>query len=252
MKKTIITSTLAIASMVATSHAAVIDLGSGTNNNVGGLTNVVDGDNLDFGAAGLNFGSTGSSSTVFTVQEGGNSVTLRMNFDVVGTVSPNKNVGGIEAGESITVSFDLVSGGLDSFSISNFGERNTTATTLGVAAEGFRYSDGSGNSNTWYALDTVNRNVNSTGTFYVSSDSSYNLGTLNPVSQNTVAGLDVLTKDNLATWSFKIEGIDNAGSLADVALNQLVLNVGVSAVPEPSSAALLGLGGLALILRRRK
>ena len=38
----------------------------------------------------------------------------------------------------------------------------------------------------------------------------------------------------------------------DTAALQTVLNAGPAAVPEPSSAALLGLGGLALILRRRK
>jgi hypothetical protein len=36
------------------------------------------------------------------------------------------------------------------------------------------------------------------------------------------------------------------------ALDALTLNGDITAVPEPSSAALLGLGGLALILRRRK
>jgi len=86
----------------------------------------------------------------------------------------------------------------------------------------------------------------------VTSDSAYNDSpNLNPVSQDTVAGLDVLTKDNLGTWSFTIAAVDNGGA-ANVALNTLTLNVGVSPVPEPSSAALLGLGGLVFILRRRK
>jgi len=115
--------------------------------------------------AGLGFANSGNSSTLFTVQEGGNSVTLRMHFDVVGAVSPNSNVSGIQhdpsanpvLADSITVSFDLVSGGLDSLSISYFVARNVTTATKGAAGEGFSFSDGSGNTNIWYALDTVNR-----------------------------------------------------------------------------------------------
>ncbi len=46
----------------------------------------------------------------------------------------------------------------------------------------------------------------------------------------------------------KVEITDNQGGIDRVALGE----VKFIAVPEPSSAALLGLGGLALILRRRK
>ena len=46
---------------------------------------------------------------------------------------------------------------------------------------------------------------------------------------------------------------DSSGSSSRIhVLDDIVLNGTVTAVPEPSSTALLGLGGLALILRRRK
>jgi hypothetical protein len=44
----------------------------------------------------------------------------------------------------------------------------------------------------------------------------------------------------------------NATSTGNIHINGFTVNGGITAVPEPSSAALLGLGGLALILRRRK
>jgi hypothetical protein len=52
-----------------------------------------------------------------------------------------------------------------------------------------------------------------------------------------------------ATQDFTNEGFQGANSTG-AQLNALLVHT--TAVPEPSSAALLGLGGLALILRRRK
>lgn len=52
-----------------------------------------------------------------------------------------------------------------------------------------------------------------------------------------------------ATQDFTIETFEPSGGSAGNQLNAITL---YSVVPEPSSAALLGLGGLALILRRRK
>jgi len=49
-----------------------------------------------------------------------------------------------------------------------------------------------------------------------------------------------------------INTTDLPSGSADWSATALIDNVSVTAVPEPSSAALLGLGGLALILRRRK
>ena len=54
-----------------------------------------------------------------------------------------------------------------------------------------------------------------------------------------------------ATFTFAMFDNTNSGSSTN-RWDNIVINGAVVAVPEPSSAALLGLGGLALILRRRK
>lgn len=60
------------------------------------------------------------------------------------------------------------------------------------------------------------------------------------------SALDTAATDgsNPLNWNSQYLRFALAGDRAD--------NLSVSAVPEPSSAALIGLGGLALILRRRK
>ncbi|MEP2776265.1 MAG: PEP-CTERM sorting domain-containing protein [Luteolibacter sp.] len=61
--------------------------------------------------------------------------------------------------------------------------------------------------------------------------------------------------DNLSTITIRIAYDDrqsNTGSASATRLDNWTVNGSVNAIPEPSSAALLGLGGLALILRRRK
>lgn len=68
------------------------------------------------------------------------------------------------------------------------------------------------------------------------------------------ASLQNLTDTDVTfTWAFA----NDAGASVAIAdrghvMDNIVLNGTISAVPEPSSTALLGLGGLALILRRRK
>lgn len=58
-------------------------------------------------------------------------------------------------------------------------------------------------------------------------------------------GLDFVTFDNISGETFTITG--NA-----TGFRSSISGIVVTAVPEPSSAALLGLGGLTLLLRRRK
>ena len=257
MKKGIITSTLAIVSMVATSHAAVITLGSGNNDNVGGLANVVDGDHFRYDS-GMGFTTaTGPQSTVFTVQEAGNSVTLRMHWENTGTVTYSNGVAFLNSGDSITISFDLVSGSLDALSLNAYRLRAVTTGTDGSAGEGFTLTDNDSNANTWYSVRASNYNPELIGaganinTF--TSDSTYTGG--NPVDPavDPDGGLNVLSESNL-DWSWTLAGVDPGvgGGTTNFALNQMTLEITPSAVPEPSSAALLGLAGLALILRRRK
>jgi hypothetical protein len=61
---------------------------------------------------------------------------------------------------------------------------------------------------------------------------------------------DLATSD---TIDFRIYFVDNIDSVDPIfRVDNITVNGDVAAVPEPSSTVLLGLGGLALILRRRK
>lgn len=63
------------------------------------------------------------------------------------------------------------------------------------------------------------------------------------------AQLTLTTAGNVT--GFRISGPDSGLEAANY-FSPVELRAGIEAVPEPSSAALLGLGGLALIMRRRK
>ncbi len=68
----------------------------------------------------------------------------------------------------------------------------------------------------------------------------------------TLSGLTGLT-DTTVTFTFDFTDPAKSNSLARAdTMDNVVLTGTFAAVPEPSSTALLGLGGLALIMRRRK
>ncbi|MEO1855922.1 MAG: PEP-CTERM sorting domain-containing protein [Rubritalea sp.] len=54
------------------------------------------------------------------------------------------------------------------------------------------------------------------------------------------------------TFTVKVDFTQTDGNLGTSRYDDFILTGDLTAVPEPSSAALLGLGGIALILRRRK
>jgi hypothetical protein len=54
--------------------------------------------------------------------------------------------------------------------------------------------------------------------------------------------------DNLTGRYVGIEILDNGGDSSRVGFQE----IGITAVPEPSAFALIGLGGLALFVRRRR
>lgn len=72
-----------------------------------------------------------------------------------------------------------------------------------------------------------------------------------PTHNEAFALTGVSAAQNL-TGSIALTIDDLDGLAGNVRMNDLVVNGTITAVPEPSSTALLGLGGLALIMRRRK
>ncbi len=87
--------------------------------------------------------------------------------------------------------------------------------------------------------------------------------TINGAAYGTQQGGDVAgAADYLATFTDSLQlaagshtlviTADGTGTGVFAPIDDLSINGAVTTVPEPSSAALLGLGGLALILRRRK
>ncbi|MGB0775863.1 MAG: PEP-CTERM sorting domain-containing protein, partial [Akkermansiaceae bacterium] len=88
----------------------------------------------------------------------------------------------------------------------------------------------------FFSLDGVN--VDPDGTGFVGSGTGGALA-----SEADVVALNAFIKANYTIGGRYLELSDNTGGERTLS---------VIAVPEPSSTALLGLGGLALILRRRK
>ncbi len=77
-----------------------------------------------------------------------------------------------------------------------------------------------------------------------------NGATLNdPITAHNFEFTDFTSSD---TMEFRLYAFDAVNENSAVRLDDIQLNGTVVSIPEPSAAALLGLGGLALILRRRK
>ncbi|MEJ6571008.1 MAG: PEP-CTERM sorting domain-containing protein [Akkermansiaceae bacterium] len=84
-------------------------------------------------------------------------------------------------------------------------------------------------------------------------------GYINPTDLNDVSGTAVSTMTDTATgWGDMTHfvhslGADYTGTVDEIRIGTTMADVTpFTAVPEPSSTALLGLGGIALLLRRRK
>ena len=104
---------------------------------------------------------------------------------------------------------------------------------------------------TFYAYDSGD-NSRRTGIAGISGTTGTTLGPVINLATGVPDTLDeyavtgTFTSDGAGTLTFGIDGLPGGGE-------RTVLNgFQLEAVPEPSTTALLGLGGLALILRRRK
>jgi len=83
------------------------------------------------------------------------------------------------------------------------------------------------------------------GTVQVSTSQASNPGGLDQVVTYKY------TADNQTFYLLFFEDIPEGGALADWDYNDLVVRVSGTTVPEPSALALMGLGGLAMLRRRR-
>jgi hypothetical protein len=108
-------------------------------------------------------------------------------------------------------------------------------------------------SNSWTgAIDGVAISGGNTGNFFTAVEEPYTWSNVDVFYPTTVVGTTIIT---LTTSSdiFNTAATDTSMTLtAGNPGNTSAVSLAHFAVPEPSSTALLGLGGLALILRRRK
>ena len=154
-----------------------------------------------------------------------------------------------------------VSGGVNQFSnlvyTDNQGYANGgqtaftfTFTTAGTDAtyEEFNFDLGSASSATaTYAVSYIDGGVE---TFIVGSSSSY-ISTGNVLELSTVLiDFNDFTSSGTVTWN--IYGTISASNRAFRTDNYEVIGTIPVTVPEPTSSALLGLGGLALVTRRKR
>ncbi|QQL44909.1 PEP-CTERM sorting domain-containing protein [Sulfuriroseicoccus oceanibius] len=149
-----------------------------------------------------------------------------------------------------TIGFDNTTGGAVGVDITVSGITFDTYTIYGILASdaGDQYSSRNFQVNGSYVWGGSNRNAQAEA--YGNSTAAFNA-----TGSYWVEIEQGVTRGNY--WTFdatgstvRVNGIDawdgGRGSLAGIVI------VDTTAVPEPSSAALLGLGGLAMILRRRK
>lgn len=263
--KPLLHTSLALVVSAATSSAATITFGSGSVKNEGGLNQIVDGDHLRYSTLGITNGAgTGlvkNQTSQFTIQDNGNQVTLEMTWDTDGIVELNPNgVAFLSKDDKVTISFRVISGGLDSIAYTQLRIRALETEVDGSAGEGLRITDNLNHSNTWYSVQDANtpKNYDLIGTevSILTSDSNYSGGDPVTPSADPDAGLNILSSENIDTWSWTIEGVhaDPTDGVTFFALNQMHLEVTPSAmaVPEPSTTTLSTFGALTCLLRRRR
>jgi len=254
-KKHTLAMAIATLGMIGTSSATVIFNATPTNvtlgnNNIGGAGSITgSAGNLSFSNNTSNFNFTGFTSTQNINTLNGAAITA------ADTVTVRIAVSGLSGGQ-------LRANGID------FGLNNAVATPLSVADTGdnvvrLEASNNGGDILSFFngasgvdsGLTSTTGELSNGFTLELVANANgytYTLDSVGATSPLTVSG----------TFSNAAEFVDTVGTShffyaqqqfnTGVALSANITEASIQVVPEPSSTALLGLGGLALIMRRRK
>ncbi|MFC4994914.1 PEP-CTERM sorting domain-containing protein [Rubritalea tangerina] len=242
---------------------ARVSSGSAIHNGTGGDLTISGGSQLilnggDYGqTAGfwLNFQGGGSFSvTNGSTLQGTNNLRLR---GVGGNAAThtvdggfvNANAWEVDDNQTVNISNGSVLSMNGTSSVNNNSVINLTASTLNVNNLDLRTY--AGNSGFVNLFDGAQLNVN--GAFTTTANAFVNFDT----DSTAVMFLDNVSVTDVETLitngQFGISGaIDTTTSNYALSVNGSGVDVQLVAIPEPSVSALLGLGGVALILRRRK
>ena len=186
------------------------------------------------GGTDSNAGRLNDSNFTYTIASGATEVTLSLVLHLDGTnlswgYAGLKDVANGSGEENFRIGF---SGG-------NWVYRGNDAVTVPIADTGFSE----------YVLGTPT-SFRATAVFNLVSDTySYTVENL-----NSIGGGSVVLASNVAISTDAVKDLDWSvyDGLFMRGRNVSFDDISVASVPEPSSTALLGLGGLALILRRRR
>ena len=125
----------------------------------------------------------------------------------------------------------------------------TASVQLVALGESFADFQASGDKTLWYDTYVQNAGVTVLGTFDFTDQSS---GTVDVTSTVNMWIADGNSNQGFALFS--TQGSVELGSMthANVSLRPALVDTAIASVPEPSSLALLGLGSVSLLVRRRR
>ena len=155
-------------------------------------------------------------------------------------------------GFTVLAGFEGTGGGGDRYAI-KASSGVIQATLGGATASADLAATSNGN---WIHIVAVNDPTAGNSKVYIDGLQSGTNGSVINLS-STTSEFTMGTYWNSNSWDFTgalddVQVYDEALSLADVQLLNANPGLNLTTIPEPFSAALLGLGGLALIMRRRK